>query len=67
LVEQMQTAHECVQKLSVLSSPGSSQSAWCRVQAWAVIEQYAAPVLRAVPFLGVPIGFVRRWFMPPGA
>ena len=35
-------------------------------QAWAVVERYAAPVLRAVPFLNVPIRFVSRWFMPPG-
>lgn len=35
------------------------------VQAWAVVEQYAAPVLQKAPFLNMPVRLVRRWFTPP--
>ncbi|KAK9832531.1 hypothetical protein WJX81_006381 [Elliptochloris bilobata] len=43
----------------------SPDSAACHRQAWAVIQQYAAPVLRAVPLLNYPIRAVGRWFVPP--
>ena len=35
------------------------------VQAWAIVQQYTAPVLRAVPPLNFPVRYVSRWFMPP--
>ena len=35
------------------------------VQAWAIVQQYTAPVLRAVPLLNAPVRYVSRWFMPP--